>query len=312
MTDVTSFDGTRLALETWGPADGPVVVLVHGLGLSMESWGPVPELLSEEHRVVAYDLRGHAQSGDAKSGDYSMRAQAKDLDAVLRAALDEGDRAVVVGNSLGGGVIVAHAHHHGTKRMAGAVFAGSGGSGVTFPGFPARKLPARVEAALRTSWMKALRATALAGRRVRPIEDVSDRIIRHFAFTSDAPRDVVARVRESFLGSRPLALSRTTLASVSHDGTRMAPDLDVPTLVLHGSSDPEVPDEELQTLLSALPEAELVSLPGEGHMLPLTDGQFVAEQAARWVRHVFAMEHVHHEAGTMDGDVRSGSRSGMG
>ena len=281
------------------------MVLIHGLGLSMESWGRVPELLSEEHRVVAYDLRGHAQSGDAKSGDYSMSAQAKDLDAVLRAVLDEGDRALVVGNSLGGGIIVAHAHHLGTERMAGAVFAGSGGSGVTFPGFPARELPVPVEAALRTAWVKALRATALAGRRIGPIEDMSDRIIRHFAFTSDAPRDVVERVRDSFLGSRPLALSRMTLASVSHDGTRMAPDLDVPTLVLHGSGDPEVPDEELQTLLSALPRAELVSLRGEGHMLPLTDGEFVAEQVARWVRHASATEHVRPEGVTMDRDVRA-------
>lgn len=285
MTDVKSFDGTRLALETWGPADGPKVVLVHGLGLSMESWGRVPELLSGEHRVIAYDLRGHAQSGDAKSGDYSMAAQARDLDTVLGAVVADGERAVVVGNSLGGGIIVACAHHCGTARMGGAVFAGSGGSGVTFPGFPADRLPGRSEAALRVSWAKALRVTALAGRRFRRLEPLSDRLIRRYAFTSHAPREAVARVRDSFLTSRPQALSRTTLASVSHDGRRMAPALDVPTLVLHGSSDPEVPDEELKGLLSALPESELVSLTGEGHMLPLTDGEFVADHVARWARH---------------------------
>ena len=286
MTDVTSFDATRLAVERWGPAGGPIVVLVHGLGLSMESWGEVPRLLSREHRVIAYDLRGHAQSGDAKSGDYSMEAQAKDLDAILRAVVDDGEHAVVIGNSLGGGIIVARAHHFGTERMAGAVFAGSGGSGVTFPGFPARRLPDRAEAALRTGWLRVLRLTAVIGKRIRRLELLSDRIIRHFAFTSHAPRQAVALVRDSFLGSRPQALARTTLASVSHDGTRMAPDLKVPTLVLHGSSDPEVPDEELETLLSALPQAELVSLAGEGHMLPLTDAEFVAEHVSRWVRHV--------------------------
>ena len=51
----------------------------------------------------------------------------------------------------------------------------------------------------------------------------------------------------------------------------MAPALRVPTLVLHGSGDPEVPDDELQELLSALPDPELMRLAGEGHMLPLTD-----------------------------------------
>lgn len=286
MTDVTSFDGTRLALSTWGSAESPIVVLVHGLGLSTDSWGRVPELLAGEHRVVAYDLRGHGQSGDARSGDYSMEAQARDLDAVLREVVPDGAAAVVVGNSFGGGVIVAHAHHCGHERVAGAVFAGSGGSGITFPGFPARSLPDPVQTGLRLAWMKALRIGALLGRRLRAADAVADHLVRRSAFTADTPDELVAQVRESFLGSRPLALARTTLASVSHDDTRMAPDLDVPALVVHGSADPEVPADELQELISALPDVELVNLLGEGHMLPLTRPETVAEQVARWVRHV--------------------------
>ncbi len=90
MSDVTSFDGTRLALETAGPEGAPTVVLVHGLGLSTESWGDVPVRLAGAHRVVAYDLRGHAQSGDARSGDYTLEAHARDLDAVLTACVPDG------------------------------------------------------------------------------------------------------------------------------------------------------------------------------------------------------------------------------
>lgn len=286
MTDATSADGTRLAIRTWGPPDAPVVVLVHGLGLSTESWGEVPDLLSSEHRVVAYDLRGHAQSGDAKNDDYSMAAQARDLDAVLHQALGDGERAVVVGNSLGGGIILAHAHEFGDERVAGVVFAGSGGSGVTFWGFPARHMPDWAQAALRKGWLRLLRATALVGRRVKTVDRVSDRLVRNFAFTPRTPHGPVAHVRESFLSSRPNALARTTLASVSHDGRTLAPDLQVPTLVLHGTNDPEVPEQELRDLLSALPDAELVSLPGKGHVLALTDPEFVAHHIARWVRHV--------------------------
>ncbi len=93
----------------------------------------------------------------------------------------------------------------------------------------------------------------------------------------------MAHVRESFLSSRPRALAATTFASVSHDGVELAPALDVPTLVLHGTADPEVPAEEAQALVSALPDGELLTLLGAGHMLPLTHGPFVAEQIARWV-----------------------------
>ena len=286
MSDAISFDGTRLAIRAWGRTDAPVVLLVHGLGLSAESWGCVPELLAGEHRVVAYDLRGHAQSGDARFGDYSMMAQAKDLDAVLREVVPDGERAIVVGSSLGGGIILAHAHQFGVARVAGVVFAGSGGSGVTFWGFPARGLPVWAQGALRSGWLKALRGTALVGRRIKPLRTLSDRLVRRFAFTPHTAQEPVDHLRESFLGSRPQALARTTLASVSHDGTRMAPELVVPTLVLHGTADPEVPEQELQELLSALPTVELVSLSDEGHLLPLTAPEFVAEHIARWVRHV--------------------------
>lgn len=286
MTDVTSFDGTRLAISTWGREGAPAVVLVHGLGLSTASWGQVPELLSSDHRVVAYDLRGHAQSGDARSGDYSMTAQARDLDAVLAAVLDGDERAVLVGSSLGGGIIVAHAHAHGVDRVAGVVFAGSGGSGVTFLGFPARNLPDRAQAALRSGWLTVLRVTALLARRVKRVEGLADALVRRSAFTDGAPQDAVHHVRDSFMSSRPRALAGTTLASVSHDGTALAPDLSVPTLVVHGSKDPEVPDQEVHELLQALPDAELVTLHGTGHMLPLTDPQVVVEQVRRWVRHV--------------------------
>ncbi len=283
MSDVTSFDGTRLALETAGPEGAPTVVLVHGLGLSTESWGDVPVRLAGAHRVVAYDLRGHAQSGDARSGDYSLEAHARDLDAVLTACVPDGGRAVAVGHSLGGGIVLATARLAGTGRMAGVVFAGSGGSGVTAPGLPARSLPPALATALQRGWFGVLRTGALVGRRVRGVQALSDVLVRRAAFAPGEPAELVARVRDSFLTTRPRALAGTTLASLSHDGTRLASHLDVPTLLVHGNADPEVPEDEVRELLSELPDAELVTLPGAGHMLPLTHGPEVAAQVTRWV-----------------------------
>lgn len=286
MTDVRSFDGTRLALDTWGADDAPTVVLVHGLGLSAGSWGEVPERLAEEHRVVAYDLRGHAQSGDARSGGYTLESHARDLDAVLAACVPDGEQALVAGHSLGGAITLARHRLAGGSRVAGAVLVGSGASAVTFPGLGGRRLPAGVEGPLRTAWFRALRAGALLGRRLRSVEPLSDRAIRRFVFSEDAPADVVARVRENFLSTRPLALAGTTMASVRKDGTSLAPGFDVPTLVLHGTADPEVTQEDLERLLEKLPDAELVQLPGAGHMLPLTCGEAVAAQIGRWVERV--------------------------
>lgn len=289
MPTVTSFDGTRLSLSTRGPADAPTVVLVHGLGLSRDSWGEVPAHLSGRHRVVAYDLRGHGSSGDARSGGYDLEAHARDLAEVLSASVAEGRRAVVVGHSLGGGIILAAARlTRAEDRTAGVVFAGSGGSGVTAPGLPARRLPPALAARLRRAWFGVLRGTARLGRRLRSVQWLSDRLVRRIGVGPTAPPAVVARVRESVLSTRAPALAATTLASLSHDGTELAPSLQVPTLVLHGGADPEVPHEEVQQLLAALPDAEVVEFPGAGHMLPLTHPADVAEQVARWTRQVQA------------------------
>jgi pimeloyl-ACP methyl ester carboxylesterase len=282
VTDVRSFDGTRLALTTWGRDDARVVVLVHGMSLSTEAWGEVPErLVAAGYRVVAYDLRGHAQSGDARAGGYSLDAHARDLDAVLAACLPEGGSAVVAGHSLGGAVMLAAARPAGHDRISRAVFVGSGGSAVTVPLLP-RRLPPRIEAAVQTLWFRLIRAGVLLGRRLRTVEWLSDRAMRHFAFAEDAPDDVVARVRESFLSTRPLALAGTTFASVGQDGTEFAPGFPHPALVVHGTEDPEVPRTDLHRLLDALPDAELVSVPGAGHMLPLTHPEVVAREVARW------------------------------
>jgi pimeloyl-ACP methyl ester carboxylesterase len=56
-----SLNGT--AYEVHGPADAPVILLIHGLGLTRGStWQPMLPALSAEFRVVAYDLCGHGET----------------------------------------------------------------------------------------------------------------------------------------------------------------------------------------------------------------------------------------------------------
>ncbi|WP_176522966.1 alpha/beta fold hydrolase [Blastococcus aggregatus] len=283
MTDVTSFDGTRLALSSWGQPDGPALLLVHGLGLSAESWGTVPERLSDRYRVLAYDLRGHAQSGDARSGGYALDAHARALDAVLsRVAPDDGPVVVAV-HSLGGGILLTHLAAGPDDRIIGAVFVGSGGSGVTAPGLSARHLPTWLQQWLRWGWWNALRGGVWIGRLVKPLQALSDRMVRRAAFARGEPEELVAQVRDSFLGSRPRALAGTTMASLSHDGVALGPALRAPTLLLHGSADPEVPQDEIRELLSVLPDGELVTVPDAGHMLPLTHPDVVVAEPHRWM-----------------------------
>jgi pimeloyl-ACP methyl ester carboxylesterase len=106
---VVSGDGTRLHTRSWGPEDGPLVVLVHGWTCNVRNFPmQVPRLVESGHRVVAYDQRGHGES-EPGAFDYSTDVLADDLHAVLRHVVLAGRTAVLIGHSMGAISIMAWA-----------------------------------------------------------------------------------------------------------------------------------------------------------------------------------------------------------
>ncbi|PXX63318.1 pimeloyl-ACP methyl ester carboxylesterase [Nocardia tenerifensis] len=105
---VTTVDGARLRVHAYGPADGQVIVLIHGWSCSIEYWNPQINALADRYRVVCYDQRGH---GASELGALlpTRHTLADDLSAVLDAALRPGQRAILAGHSMGGITIQAWA-----------------------------------------------------------------------------------------------------------------------------------------------------------------------------------------------------------
>jgi non-heme chloroperoxidase len=92
--------GVRLAADVAGPADGKLVVFLHGGGQTRASWkGALSALAGRGYRVVSLDLRGHGESDWAPDGDYDLDRFVDDLERVLPML---GGRPVLVGASLGG------------------------------------------------------------------------------------------------------------------------------------------------------------------------------------------------------------------
>lgn len=96
-------DGGRISFhDTGGP--GPLVVCLPGMGDLAEVYRSVaPAWAARGYRVVVPDLRGMGRSSPRWS-DYSSRALAEDLLALLR--LLGGGPAVLVGNSISAGTAV--------------------------------------------------------------------------------------------------------------------------------------------------------------------------------------------------------------
>ena len=83
---------------------GPPVVFLHAFPLNRTTWAPQVAGLSDRHRVVTIDLRGHGES-DAPMWRYTLDQFAEDVNGLLE-HLDIA-RATFVGLSMGGYILFA-------------------------------------------------------------------------------------------------------------------------------------------------------------------------------------------------------------
>jgi pimeloyl-ACP methyl ester carboxylesterase len=106
--DLTGADGLRLAAwEFTDPPKGrsadadraPGVLLLHGLMGRASHWAPTARWLSERHRAVALDQRGHGRSDKPAEGPFTREAYVADAAAAVeQLGLAP---AVLIGHSMG-------------------------------------------------------------------------------------------------------------------------------------------------------------------------------------------------------------------
>ncbi len=113
---VTSPDGVSIAYDVQG--NGPdTVVFVHGWTCNRSHWQGQIQTFSARYRTIAIDLGGHGESGQNRS-EWTMPSFASDVVAVMDK--EQVERAVVVGHSMGGRVML-HVAQQAGRRVVGLV-----------------------------------------------------------------------------------------------------------------------------------------------------------------------------------------------
>ncbi|MGH3683355.1 MAG: alpha/beta fold hydrolase, partial [Natronosporangium sp.] len=290
-------DGSDLYVEVVDPVDGkeveadfgadsaagdragePTIVFVHGFCLDMGSFHFQRKELTRRGawRAVYYDQPGHGRSGRRPSGEYELPALGDALKAVLDEAAPHGPL-VLVGHSMGGMTVMAFAERYPelvAQRVAAVVLIatsagrppGGGGPG----GLP--ELISRVGRPLLPLAGGAGRVTGgMVDRARRASSDLAWLLTRRYGFGGPDPsRALVSYVEQMNSGTTTETVARYLRTLHGHQRYSALTALrGRPVLLICGDRDPITPVEHTEEMATHLSDAELVVIPGSGHMVQL-------------------------------------------
>lgn len=250
---VHSADRTRIAVASMGR--GPIILrAAHWLShvsRDVESpiWQPWLARLTEANQLLRYDLRGCGLS-DRTVSTINFDAWLDDLETVAR-PIDA--PFVLIGMSQGAALSVAYAAKHPGKVSKLVIIGGYGRGLLARGGDEAARMEAETLANLmRLGWGIEGSAFAQVFTRLFVPGGTQEQI----CWWQDLERQ----------SATPDVAVRTLRALHEIDVLAEAAQLDVPTLVIHGSRDARVPLDEGRILAASIPNARFVVLDSANHV----------------------------------------------
>jgi pimeloyl-ACP methyl ester carboxylesterase len=241
--------GLRTHVHTDGPAQAPVVLLLHGFGSSLQTWDAWVQGLAVDHRVVRLDIAGFGLTGPAEPPDYSDEADVQRLLAVVdQLGLS---RMTVVGHSMGGRLAWHFAAAHPSRVDKLVLIAPDG-----FPD-PQAKSDKTYDV---PAWMGVVRYTL-------PRWVIHQGVASAYADPSRLDDDTARRYQDMLLapGVRPAVLARMAQTR-NRDPLPWLQRLTMPTLLLWGEQDQMIPVANAMDYQRAIPHAQRLVMPGVGHL----------------------------------------------
>lgn len=262
-------NGVSLYYELTGAHKVPIV-LVHGSWDSHQDWEMVVPILAESFQVLTYDRRGHSQS-ERPSGPGSIREDVSDLASLIK-QLDLAP-AWIVGNSFGASIALRLASHHPEL----------------FRGLIAHEPPLFALLAddqdLAPMLADAQQKLAIVVERIAAGDDAlaTEEFVEHIALGPGSWAQIPFDYQQAMIENAP------TFLDESRDPEQLTFDLETiksftkPTLLTRGDQSPPLFRPVVTKLAAALRHAQVVTLPGAGHIPHVTHPAEYVETILRFV-----------------------------
>lgn len=249
--------GLAIAADAVGEQSAPPVLFVHGGGQTRRAWRRGAELAAAAgYRAISIDMRGHGQSEWARDGDYSHEAVASDLIAIITAI---GRPTVLVGASRGGYAALIAARGDASRRCAARALL-------------LVEIAARIDPVGRDQVVGFMRTSARGFADVREAAKLLADYMLRPSGTADPQR--LRRVMREGTDGRLYWHWDPRVAAGGGDQARVeaaldaaARALDCPVLLLRGAISELVKDSHVAHFRQLVPHADVVSIPGVGHMV---------------------------------------------
>lgn len=282
---IADLDGPVHYVAFDGPADGPAVVYVHGLGGSHLNWNQLAPKLAGRVRGYALDLAGFGRT-EALGRATTVRANA----ALLRRFIDEvvGEPVVLIGNSMGGTVSLL-VTETAPQSVTGLV--------LIDPVLPLAERAQADPAVRRQFFINML--PGIGERQLRKrlaTVPARDRVNYVLALCYSDPSRILPEIVEAGVALEEervshtrraesyLSATRSMLMRVGRSGEywrRMA-GVRVPVLLIHGTHDRLVPVESARAAAQRLPQWQYAELDA-GHVPQMETPDEVAALIEPWL-----------------------------
>jgi pimeloyl-ACP methyl ester carboxylesterase len=269
VQQLTRPDGSEIQVEFYGTDHAPTIILTHGWGPDSTVWYYAKKQLTDQFRVIVWDLPGLGKSKKPQNRDYSLEKYASDLEAVLNLAGDQ--PVVLLGHSMGGMILLTFCRlfpEYLKRRVAGLAIVDATYINPLKTTILSKLLLALQKPVLEPllhlaivlspllwlmSWLSYLNGFTLLTTEIS-------------GFTGRETRGQLNFSTLIGLKASPGVLARGMLAMLRFNETMTLPKISVPTLVVAGKSDIATRLFANQRISQEVPQAELAVLSPAGHM----------------------------------------------